>query len=152
MTDERDFRTSEIELISAVKKTLMIIAKVIKDRNPAEVIKDIDPNSVIENKLIAETIIKTNFLQKLKDFAPGSEGENNGLEILVDQLTGEIKKADAKQKFTEKEIRENINKLARAIRKKITPDIPGLNPKEEGSIVGQLGPSIFAELIRKDES
>jgi len=46
-------------------------------------------------------------------------------------------------------VEDIIIKLAMAIRGNLTPDLPGLNPKEFGSILGQLGPSIFASLIGK---
>lgn len=152
MLDEQDFSSSEMELINAVKKTLKIMAKVIKDRNPGEVIKDVDPRSVLEeNEFIADIIIKTNFMERLKDFDPDSESENDNLAILVDELTTVIKEEDPSHEIGEEKSRTIIKNLARAIRERVTPDIPGLNPKDEGAMVGQLGPSIFALLTAKEE-
>lgn len=148
MPAAHEFSEKELKLIVAVKRTLKILAKVIEDRNPGEVIKDIDPKKVVEDELIADTIIKTNFLQRIKDFDPDSENENNDLAILVDELITEIKKEDPTREVKEQEIIDIINKLARAIQAKVTPDIPGLNPKDEGVMIGRLGPHIFASLIR----
>lgn len=154
MPGENEFGDFEINLIDAVKRTLKILAKVIRDRNPGEVLKGIDPGSVIGDQSIAKIINETDFMQKLKDFDPDSESKNNALAILVDQLTAKIKRAKPDRKINdqeeeEKKLKEIIIKLAMTIRGNLTPDLPGLNPKEYGLIVGQLGPSIFASLIGK---
>jgi hypothetical protein len=154
MQGENEFGYFERNLIDAVKRTLKILAKVIRDRNPGEVLKGIDPGSVIGDQSIAKIINETDFMKKLKDFDPDSESENSALAILVDQLTAEIKKAKPDRKVSnqekaEKELEDIIIKLAMVIRGNLTPDVPGLNPKEYGLIVGQLGPSIFASLIGK---
>ena len=151
MTAANGFREDDLNLIVAVKNTLKILAKVIKDRNPGEVIKDIDPNAVIKDKPIADIILKTNFLERLKDYNPDPESENDDLAILVDELTTAIKEEDSSQEIDEEKLINIIKSLARSIRERVTPDIPGLNPKEEGAIVGHLGPSIFAQLTAKEE-
>ena len=103
------FSADELKLIVAVKRTLKILAKVIKDRNPGEVIKSIDPKSEIEDEFVAEIINKKKFLQRIKDYNPDSGSENNNLAILVDELTTEIKKADPTSKMKEQEIKDIIN-------------------------------------------
>ena len=156
MQGENEFGYFERNLIDAVKRTLKILAKVIRDRNPGEVIKGMDPCSVIGDQSIAKIINETDFMKKLKDFDPDSESENSALAILVDQLAAEIKKADPERKVSnqekaEKELEDIIIKLAMAIRGNLTPDLPGLNPKEFGNILGQLGPSVFGCLMGKEE-
>ena len=54
MQGENEFGYFERNLIDAVKRTLKILAKVIRDRNPGEVIKGMDPCSVIGDQSIAK--------------------------------------------------------------------------------------------------
>jgi hypothetical protein len=152
MPASNGFSKNELDLIMAVKKTLKIMAKVIEDRNPGEVIKDIDPYSVSEDKFVGGIIKKINFLEKLKDFDPDSESENDNLAILIDELTNAIKEEDPSQEIDDKKLKTIIRDLTQTIRERITPDLPCLNPKDEGVILGHLGPSVFAYMTRKGGS
>ena len=151
MSVANKFSKEEVTLIVAVKNTLKIIAKVIKDKEPVEITKDIEPKEVIGEGPVAEIIKNTDFMQRIKDFDPDSEDADNELEILVDELTTTIKEDDSSLEISDEKLRESIEKLAQAIRERITPDLPGLNPKDEGAILGHLGPSIFAMLTVKKE-
>jgi hypothetical protein len=151
MTAAKGLSEEEISLVVAVKKTLKILAKVLEDRNPAEVIKDLDPISLLGDKFTGGIINKTDFLQRIKDFNPDSDRADNDLAVLADDLTTEIKKEDPEREVKDQELKEIIKKLARAIQANITPSLPKLNPKEEGAIVGHLGPSIFTILTTRKE-
>ncbi len=136
------------ELIQIIKRVLKIIAKVIRDKNPSEVIKEIDPCEVINNKIIADIINETNFLQRIKDYEPDAVNAENDLAILTDDLTTEIRNNQPKIDINDDAISNIIGTLSDAIREKLTPDLPGLNPKEENAIIGQLGPSLFIYFLR----
>ena len=151
MPAENSFSPTELELIISVKKTLKILARVIKDKEPGEIIKDIEPKDVIGDGPIAKIIKNTDFMQRIKDFDSDSEDADNELEVLVDELTTTIKEEETSLEISDEKLRESIKKLAQAIRERITPDLPGLNPKDEGAILGHLGPSIFAMLTVKEE-
>jgi hypothetical protein len=127
---------------------MRILAKVIKDRDAGEVIKGIDPNLVIDDKYVAKIIEENKVLQKIKDFDPDSEMESDKLAILVDELINKIKETGSSRKIEDHCIADYIKKLVRAIKAKVTPDIPGLNQKEEGAVIGQLGPYIFEYLMK----
>ena len=152
MIEEHGFNESENELIKVFKKTLKIMAKVIKDRDPGEVIKDIDPNVEIEDKFIAKVIIEKNFLMKIGNIDPASENEDDNLASLVDELINAIKEVDSSREVEDQDIADIIKNLARLMHDTIIPDMPGLNPKEEGAMGGQLGPSIFVYLMTRQKS
>jgi hypothetical protein len=151
MPAKNNSHPNETELIKSVKKTLKILAKVIKDKEPGEIIKEIEPKDVIGDGPIAEIIKKTNFMQRIKDFDPDSVDADNELEVLVDELTSIIQDEDSSLEINAENLNKYIKKLAQAIRERLTPDLPGLNPKDEGAILGHLGPSIFAMLTAKEE-
>lgn len=151
MPMENNFSQNEIELIKSVKQTLKILSKVIKDKAPGEVIKDIEPKDVIGDGPIAKIIKKSNFLERMKDFDPYSDNANDELDILVDELANKIQSEDNPPECNEDNLKKYITKLARAIIERLTPDIPGLNPKDERLILGNLLPTIYTRL-RQDES
>lgn len=148
MPTENSFSPTELELINSVKKTLKILAKVIKDKEPGEVIKDIEPKDIIGEGPIAQIIKKANFLLRIKDFDPKSETANDDMAILLDELTTTIQEEDSSLVINDEELRESIEKLAQAIRERITPDLPGLNPKDESAILGHLGGRFLTSLLQ----
>lgn len=117
-----------------------------------EVIKDIDQNEEINDELLADVILKKNFLKKIINFCPKSIPKNDNLEKLVEELVAAIKELDPSIVIKEDRLKQIITKLAQVIQDRITPDIPGLNPKDEGAMIGRLGPHIFDYLMTRLKS
>jgi hypothetical protein len=170
MIEEYGFSVSEKKLIELAKKTQKILAKVIKDRDPREVIKDIDPREVIKEmdlggvikdkdqkkeingEFLANIIIEKDFLKKILKFYPKTDAENDDLTELIEELVAAIKEKEQSAVIKEEKLAQIIKKFALLIQDKITPDIPGLNPKNEAAMIGRLGPLIFAYLIALEKS
>lgn len=170
MIEEQGFRESEKKLIELAKRTQKILAKVIKDRDPREVIKDIDPREVIKDmdlrgvikdedqnkeingEFLSKIIIEKDFLKKILKFYPKPDTEDDNLTELIEELVAAIKEKEPAVVVKEEKLAQIIINLAQAIQDRITPDIPGLNPKNEGAMIGRLGPLIFAYLIALEKS
>jgi hypothetical protein len=107
MNGQTKFEENEPKLILIAKQTMKVLAKVMKDLDPKEVIKD---------KNIADKIINE---KKWK---------------IDDPKTLAMALAD--------------NEIGPMIRERLTPDLPHLSPEQEAMVIGQLGATIFGELLK----
>lgn len=139
-------------ILKQIIRKLAQIMKKIDRTEIIEIIKEIDQNEEINNELLADVILKRNFLKKIINFCPKSVPTNDNLEKLVDELIAAIKEVDPPIVIKEDILNQIITKLAQVIKDRITPDIPGLNPKDEGAMIGRLGPHIFASLLTLEKS
>jgi hypothetical protein len=99
MSEDPPLDEREVKIVNHAKRTMTILARVIRDKDINKVAADPDPE----------------------------------LAKLIGNHTPEQALADAE--------------LAKAIRKRVTPDLPQLNPEEETMVICQLGSAIFNRLL-----
>jgi hypothetical protein len=106
MNGQTKFDENELKLIQKSKQTMKVLAKVTKDLDPKEVIKDEDIAKLIDEK----------------------EWEKDDPKTLAKALADE--------------------EIGPMIRERLTPDLPHLSPEQEAMVIGQLGATIFGELLK----
>jgi hypothetical protein len=67
MNGQTQFDENELKLIQIAKRTLHILAKVIRDKDPKEVIKDKDLADLIGDKSPAEALADSELGKKIKE-------------------------------------------------------------------------------------
>ena len=97
MSEEAPFSDVELKLVRQAKRTMMILARIIRDKDVKKVITDPDLKKLI--------------------------GERTLEEALAHEETG------------------------KAIRERVTTDLPSLNVEQETLVICQLGSTIFGRLL-----